>query len=252
MLSTQLDPWHYLSYSNNRATPLSPARQSLPPSYNTGTSSPRTPSSSAPCSSLNPLGPFRRRLARSIGAGKRVRVELQLVVELIDALENYIAASSPSSSGDDSGNGATASLEEVTLLVNELIEVAPDAQRCLTDGLYGPFAYPSAQLKPHLKTWNDDSPSWWPRRLARECRCVLEEMGLLMGTTPMPSSRTPVSVPPNLDVAEESLEETEEAAEENGDPHESATVVARKAELMDQGRKRWEEWRRKQSLEHDF
>lgn len=142
--------------------------------------------------SANPLAPLRKRLARSLaGAGGHLHTEVQLLLELVDALDHCItlfsspsaskstalpSSTSPKSTGareDDgkttaseregsseqnnnlqsmsAGGGGvggparskTALLDEVRLLVRELVELVPDAQRCLANGQYGPLAFPN-------------------------------------------------------------------------------------------------------------
>ncbi|GAA5896928.1 uncharacterized protein JCM6883_007058 [Sporobolomyces salmoneus] len=194
---------------------------------------------------VNPLAPLRKRLARSLaGSGAHLHTEVQLLLELVDALDHCITLfSSPSPSEQafspvsrstpptttslptEDSNGTpsisparstqskTALLDELRLLVRELVELVPDAQRCLTNGQYGPLAFPntttsrlmdslekksteslsdrtplthsSAQRRrsSRLSAW-DSSPlmdDWWPSRLARDCRNLLVEAGLPTG-----------------------------------------------------------------------
>lgn len=155
----------------------------------------------------NPFAPLRKRLMRTINTGKRVVVvEVQLILELVDALENYIksiesscttTASSNSTSGSiksftEAGSGASSTpvnsmpesssnlLSEVLSLVKELCEIAPEVQRCLSQGQYGPLAHqpPRAPPMPESLSMALRSSNWWPRRLSRDCRGLLEEVGL--------------------------------------------------------------------------
>lgn len=180
----------------------------------------------------NPFAPLRKRLMRTINTGKRVVVvEVQLILELVDALENYIksiesscttTASSNSTSGSiksftEAGSGASSTpvnsmpesssnlLSEVlsrealsrfltltreeannrsllrrSLVVKELCEIAPEVQRCLSQGQYGPLAHqpPRAPPMPESLSMALRSSNWWPRRLSRDCRGLLEEVGL--------------------------------------------------------------------------
>lgn len=199
----------------------------------------------------NPLMPLRKRLARVLRAGKRGSVEVQLLLELIDALEHYIRATeqllvTPTRSSTPHSVSAPATpptppatfasetapasqacidlLSEVRSLVKELVEFVPDAQVCLTSGQYGPLAFPCASLHyqhpqqavhhpqgangksavafssalpslppstTHAMVLHDmkgargeDSSDvreartqWWPRRLSRDCRALLEDVG---------------------------------------------------------------------------
>ncbi|ORY73411.1 hypothetical protein BCR35DRAFT_148622 [Leucosporidium creatinivorum] len=203
--------------------------------------------------SLNPLAPLRKRLARSLNSGRRAGVELQLLLELIDALEHYIRsadahppplsqppATPSTTSGSTSNSSVSLALEpstpsppsistplpstststsqpprqtdvdllsEIRSLVKELVECVPDAQLCLTTGLYGPLAFPSpsygattshygapARSGSFSSSWptmplsttasmvlmdlrDSGAIEWWPRRLVRDCRGLLEEWG---------------------------------------------------------------------------
>ncbi|GAA6062400.1 hypothetical protein JCM10212_006186 [Sporobolomyces blumeae] len=208
----------------------------------------------------NPLAPLRKRLARSLagsGSGGRLHTEVQLMLELIDALEHCMTlfsatpkpdaandssfpsllASSPTCSSPHAASGSpqvdardplsssvpqtptqqddlelkTAVLDEVRLLVRELVELVPDAQRCLTNGQYGPLASANTTTKRLLESLDPDlanpkstssatrRPSQgattsrerprrtafgtdsWPSRLARDCRTLLDEAGLPTG-----------------------------------------------------------------------
>lgn len=248
----------------------------------------------------NPLAPLRKRFARAISAGRQVSVELQLVVELVDALEHCIVAfsgqgddplgvgrnrsSTPSQSNGRPGSAAsTASMSyvvglsastavaraadlelmnEVRSLVKELVEICPDAQTCLTDGGYGPLAHcPSSSAaasttkppsigggrRPKASTSANASPAraassntashstkldmkdpgtadWWPRRLARDCRALLDEVGVTLGGGTAPTlllgSQAGVPAPPlPLDPS-----------------------------LLDEGKRRWEAYRKREAV----
>ncbi|GAA6035901.1 hypothetical protein JCM8097_005153 [Rhodosporidiobolus ruineniae] len=217
------------------------------------------PSTRTPPIPVNPLAPLRKRLARSLATtnttGRRLHTEVQLLLELIDALEHCITSFSPSSephartraSGDSNASSTlplssstssaahpddsshaslaastssvstanttttSASLpqapprasaskfslaDEVRLLVRELVELVPDAQRCLSSGAYGPLAQPGTSTKALLASLEyggsgdekgkekekEGDPKWWPRRLAADARALLEEAGLPIGT----------------------------------------------------------------------
>lgn len=178
----------------------------------------------------NPLAPLRKRLARSLaatGRGRRLHTEVQLLLELVEALDACVASlahpleadavppdrlrastsmlsvapaqlASPSKRGDAPGHSATPRLvavDEVRLLVQELVELIPDAQRCLREGAYGPLTQCDVTTEVLLQSLDPDptdgassSPvtptsslpklDSWPARLARDCRALLEEAGL--------------------------------------------------------------------------
>lgn len=212
----------------------------------------------APPSVYNPLAPLRKRLARSLAVtvgARELHTEVQLLLELIDALEHCIATFAPprpdwsaarraSADSGDGGAGqltplttATSSLssvrdatederlapstvstrsststagavpgagagaattasakhalvDEVRLLVREVVELVPSAQRCLADGAYGPLAQPAASVSTRALLHALEHPSppqlavdpeWWPRKLVRDCRALLDEAGLSTG-----------------------------------------------------------------------
>ncbi|GAA5922504.1 uncharacterized protein JCM15063_003325 [Sporobolomyces koalae] len=282
----------------------------------------------------NPLAPLRKRLARSLaGSGGHLHTEVQLLLELIDALEHCITlfsksatASStvprsttlPSSSLDveplespsvalstasnvttRTSQSKTALLDEVRLLVTELVELVPDAQRCLTAGQYGPLAFPgtttTSRLLESLEKKATDQAAivasaggatsasgrtsrssprttgvaydWWPSRLARDCRNLLVEAGL-------PTNGRDSTVWLAAKLSEDANEEASAAgtaegyrlgsqlatrAEALGSTSDSdlaehdavgvpslphvAADSARRDELLEQGKKRWEAYR---------
>ncbi|GAA5867957.1 hypothetical protein JCM3774_004737 [Rhodotorula dairenensis] len=180
----------------------------------------------------NPLAPLRKRLARSLaatGRGRRLHTEVQLLLELVEALDACVASlahpleadavppdrartshpllsASPAVALTTTTAGPTdltrlVAVDEVRLLVQELIELIPDAQRCLQEGAYGPLAQSDvttdallqsleARVDPHgpssdtlsvppiSPTTSPPRLDWWPARLARDCRALLEEAGL--------------------------------------------------------------------------
>ncbi|GAA5981330.1 hypothetical protein JCM10908_004071 [Rhodotorula pacifica] len=184
----------------------------------------------------NPLAPLRKRLARSLaatGRGRRLHTEVQLLLELVEALDACVASlahtlvsdtvppdrpraststlpvspshTSPSKRSETAGHAGTSRLvavDEVRLLVQELVELIPDAQRCLRDGAYGPLVQSGVSTDALLQSLealesnssansaNSPHPSspvsptapapinCWPARLARDCRALLEEAGL--------------------------------------------------------------------------
>ncbi|KAL8283671.1 hypothetical protein RQP46_005466 [Phenoliferia psychrophenolica] len=151
---------------------------------------------------LNPFAPLRKRLVRTISS-KRIGVEVQLLVELVDALEHYMRLFTPNLSPDELAAGEDARVEvvnEVTLLLKELTEIAPEAQRCLAQGSYGPIANSasggggSGRTTSHsLRSdhmFDSGLATWWPRRLVKDCRGLLEEVGLAATASPR-HSRTP-------------------------------------------------------------
>ncbi|GAA5828093.1 hypothetical protein JCM11251_002585 [Rhodosporidiobolus azoricus] len=320
------------------------------------------PSTRTPPIPVNPLAPLRKRLARSLAMtnshGRRLHTEVQLLLELIDALEHCItsfaphrqlgdsnasssaarpstasssrsalvedplsaltastrlsstsisstpngtstptastsssalststsAASIPTTSGPApvprSGQSKSSLVDEVRLLVRELVELVPDACRCLAEGQYGPLARSAgsgSSTKALLASLEDErggreTSAWWPRRLARDCRALLEEAGLQVGT-----GATAASSVSWLLAAQWAAEGGEEGAgaEEGGavPPHPSAGLTgagrgvvfrregdltlssedganggrseARKEQLLMQGKERWEAYKAK-------
>ncbi|GAA5997338.1 uncharacterized protein JCM10292_000189 [Rhodotorula paludigena] len=299
----------------------------------------RTPTQTSPTTPPNPLAPLRKRLARSLAstlAGRRLHTEVQLLLELVDALEHCITSFAPSSdsgSADRSSSDASASstspsglaggltalaavsspslqsvdenplsasttstrssgstnaaglatsqsaklalVDEVRLLTHELIELVPDARHCLVAGRYGPLGGSGVPVSvsvrallaslegPGAATAAD--PDWWPRRLARDCRALLEEAGLPTGQgtaaqtvwmlaaqlsereegsedagedTPSPSLTTEAPGPAGAGLGAEALD----ARGAQGRPS-----AARKEELLQQGKQRWEKYRERQS-----
>ena len=278
-----------------------------------------------PAPNYNPLAPLRKRFARAIGAGRKVTVELQLVVELVDALEHCITAfsgkgddplglashpspgplaqpsSSPGVDGRPGSAGSSVSMSylvglsaktamaraadielmnEVRSLVKELVEICPDAQTCLTNGEYGPLAYgpptlalaatdkpPSigggARLRsapsPHstrqvnianhaaaasdntkLDMKDPGTPDWWPRRLARDCRALLDEVGVALGGGQTPT----LLLVPRFGSEGDGEELAEDAGEQEDEDEEEK---ARRKELREEGVRRWEAYRKSQA-----
>lgn len=182
----------------------------------------------------NPLAPLRKRLARALaatGRGRRLHTEVQLLLELVEALDACVASlahpleaeavppdrqlrastsmlpvapaqlASPSRWGDAPGHSSATprlvAVDEVRLLVQELVELIPDAQRCLREGAYGPLTQSDVTTDVLLQSLEDPDPTTdgassspvtptsplrkldsWPARLARDCRALLEEAGL--------------------------------------------------------------------------
>lgn len=330
-----------LSYSRTHASSTSSLNQPSQLSFASAPLINRTTTTA----SLNPLAPLRKRLARSLNSGRRARVELQLLLELIDALEHYIKSAeahpqqAPAAPSSSSASASTSSLflepttpsppsaavlplgpapspetdvellAEIRSLVKELVECVPDAQLCLTTGLYGPLAFPSSALSHSATTYHHGGPAartgitfssnwpimplsttssmvlmdlrdsetleWWPRRLARDCRGLLEEVGFALGATPT-SSLTPgyreggasgagqaEGLPMGLGVeggpegeARTSLEEAlgvvRAAGERNAGVaarRDTKAAAARREELLVEGKKRWEAYRRRQAAQ---
>lgn len=233
--------------------------------YTASSSAPIRTSGIVPYSSGgNPLMPLRKRLARVLRIGRRGSVEVQLLLELIDGLENYIRAADlargpslrPGTSNDalnltppalsvdafsvpqnpKKTTSASCSesqqasrqpcvdlLSEILSLVKELVEFVPDAQLCLTGGKYGPLAFsmpgtsPSghrsssgtvplpilpasmtqAMVAHDLQERDRSESQWWPRRLSRDCRALLEDVGFstFAAASARGSSSTGVATP---------------------------------------------------------
>lgn len=277
----------------------------------------RTPTHRSPPVPVNPLAPLRKRLARSLASTsgtRRLHTEVQLLLELIDALEALLASfSSPStssggdrSSGDSNAssggaglaNGTTAGLsastavgtddplsssthsasvrstssttsapppsratltDEVRLLIRELVELVPNAQKCLAGGRYGPLSQPGISTRALLATLERStrsspetvsSPEWWPRKLARDCRTLLEEAGLPTATA-AGSWVLATRLSEELGGEDEgdgvggsgkylsrSSRSGDEAAGGSG-----SVSDARREELLKQGQQRWEQYR---------
>ncbi|GAA5969062.1 hypothetical protein JCM11641_007455 [Rhodosporidiobolus odoratus] len=277
--------------------------QSLLSSYSFPAPSTRTPDPPlASPTSINHLGPLRKRLARSISTAG-TSTDVQLLLELIDALENCITSFAAPAAARASHDSTTSSIlhssvpptalsphtdalapspvsqssfasaltsrshqslvDEVRFLIRELLELVPDAQRCLAAGTYGPLARPSASTKTLLQSLQvpnaavSASPDWWPRRLARDCRTLLAEAGLPTGTGPAAwllaahlqgdkgnettrgggeegqgGTEGPVQQLPRTLQADPSAPMSEE----------------RKEELLQEGKQRWADYRAKQSV----
>ncbi|GAA6022217.1 hypothetical protein JCM10207_003946 [Rhodosporidiobolus poonsookiae] len=326
-------PFVTASYVHSPVPKPAPTYQSSLSTYSFPAPSTRTPHPhSSPPSPVNPLAPLRKRLARSLASsnnGRRLHTEVQLLFELIDALEHCITSFSHAgaegvdrSSGDSnasssaglpisslsastssfvsvsddvsarslsasvasSGTGTptgpapprsqqprSALTDEVRLLVRELAELVPDVQRCLTSGQYGPLARPGAGTGALLRALDAASdgeraaPDWWPRRLARDCRALLEEAGLPIGTASTAwllaaseagagggnaagagadgaqANGAPPFFPPGMFLPAFSSRFRDDAASES-----------RQEELLMQGKKRWETFRQRQSALEQF
>lgn len=324
---SRADPWPTVvtqSYIHQPVARPAAAYQSSLTSYSFPAPS-RTPTHRSPPVPVNPLAPLRKRLARSLAStsgSRRLHTEVQLLLELIDALEALLASfsASPNSSGGDrssgdsnassSGaspaNGNTAGLsastasvaddplsssthsasarstgsatsapppsrttlvDEVRLLIRELVELVPDAQKCLVGGRYGPLSQPGISTRALLSTLEHStrgspdaasSPEWWPRKLARDCRTLLEEAGL--------PTATAAGSPAWLLATR--LSEEMDGADAGGGPSRSDPGVssgylsrsrdgegagaggsvsdARREELLEQGKQRWEQYRASQ------
>lgn len=197
-----------------------------------------SPAHSLPRLQSNPLGPLRKRLVRSLaasGGSRRLHTEVQLLLELVEALDACVLAysdglptSSPprdlarlpvrpslpllpegfsenpttSSVANNAGTHRRMAVEEVRLLVRELFDLVPDTQRYLRAGQYGPLSDiqvtteallasldiadsvevdPADPADPRTSTGSlavTSGANWWPARLARDCRSLLEEAGL--------------------------------------------------------------------------
>ncbi|GAA6053454.1 hypothetical protein JCM3770_005173 [Rhodotorula araucariae] len=274
----------------------------------------------------NPLAPLRKRLARSLAVttGRRqLHAEVQLLLELVDALEHCIAtfaptgdgAKLPHASGDAGAGGSGGSLpgstsvtsslsstcdatyenplaasptstcsstwtagvaaavaatpsarlalvDEVRLLVREVVELVPDAQRCLTLGAYGPLASPAAAvstralldaLEQHAPRAVAADAEWWPRRLVRDCRALLDEAGLptrqgsatqtvwALATRLSDDADAAIAAVPALGAAGGAY------APRGGTAAAAPHSDARREELLLQGKQRWEQYRERQS-----
>ncbi|SGY32469.1 BQ5605_C002g01368 [Microbotryum silenes-dioicae] len=217
--------------------PSSSSKIHSPPSIiNYALSSNRaTVSSTSQSSYINPLAPLRKRLARALAFPRRGNgFEVQLVLELIDALEHCVEEGSrrwrlsfptlnlvgieteiaphetisvdsddleqvDNDSTDTPTKGMTptppapstsleALFEEVQVLIKELVEIAPDARKCLVAGRYGPLSLPAgASTASKLSTFDPSTLAnalidpgtldWWPRRLSRDLRALLDDVG---------------------------------------------------------------------------
>jgi hypothetical protein len=257
-LSHSLDPWHYLAFQTSAS---GRSRQSSVVSYPDATSSPSALRSQRIAPSLpNPLAPLRKRLARSLGRGKRVSVELQLIIELVYALEKYCESF-------EASQGDSALLEEVTSLIKELIEVAPDAQQCLSQGRYGPLPFLSATIARGGSGDKYDQgvpdADWWPRRLARDCREILEEVRHASGvateeapgiaeskeTDSSGDNKSSTNGSPLTAIESRSssvLEHPLDGSTAKGILSESKIAAARKEELLEEGKRRWAAYRKRQ------
>lgn len=198
--------------------------------------------------------------------------------------ENPPSASTTSTRSSGSTNAAglatsqsakLALVDEVRLLTHELIELVPDARHCLVAGRYGPLGGSgvpvSVSVRALLASLEGPAaaaaadPDWWPRRLARDCRALLEEAGLPTGQgtaaqtvwmlaaqlsereegsedagedTPPPSLTAGAPGPAGAGLGAEALD----ARGAQGRPS-----AARKEELLQQGKQRWEKYRERQS-----
>ncbi|GAA5907764.1 hypothetical protein JCM8208_005512 [Rhodotorula glutinis] len=309
---SRTDAWPSYVGSTPIAKP-SPSYQSALSSYSFPAMPFRALGMPAPPSAYNPLAPLRKRLARSLAVtvgARELHTEVQLLLELIDALEHCIAtfgssradwpgprrastdsaassahglagAKTPLTSVAPSPTPTTAEVDkvalvdEVRLLVSEVVELVPAAQRCLTDGGYGPLAAPapSVSTRALLEALEHPSPpqlivdpEWWPRKLARDCRSLLDEAGLPTGqgsatqtvwalatrlseeadARPSPASAAPPASSPTSTGSSTAFEPR--GTRGGSGP---ALSDARRDELLLQGKMRWEEFRERQShLEH--
>ncbi|KAK4699693.1 hypothetical protein P7C70_g6565, partial [Phenoliferia sp. Uapishka_3] len=225
---------------------------------------------------LNPFAPLRKRLVRTLSSGKRIGVEIQLIVELLDAVDHYMSLFAANLSPEELSNGTDARLEivnEVTSLLRELTEIAPEAQRCLAQGNYGPLCgAPGGGRRQSNHRSNDmfDSglATWWPRRLVKDCRGLLDEVGFSPGnstprrtksllTTTVGTSR-PSDGPSDADVGPEVEQDNppeivlatvlanlsrdlgSRVAKEPEIPPDLVAIEARREELLNEGRRRWQ------------
>ncbi|BGO96521.1 hypothetical protein RTBOTA2_000422 [Rhodotorula toruloides] len=318
---SRADPWPTVvtqSYIHQPVARPAAAYQSSLSSYSFPAPS-RTPTHRSPPVPVNPLAPLRKRLARSLASTsgtRRLHTEVQLLLELIDALEALLASfsSSATSSGGDrssgdsnasSGgaglaNGASAGLsastssvtddplsssihsasarstgssasapppsratltDEVRLLIRELVELVPHAQKCLAGGRYGPLSQPGISTRALLATLEHSSrsspetvssPEWWPRKLARDCRTLLEEAGLPTATA-AGSPAWVLATRLSEDMGGEDdgdgaggsgeyLSRSSRSGEDAGGGSGSVSD-ARREELLKQGQQRWEQYR---------
>ncbi|KAM0756140.1 hypothetical protein T439DRAFT_21784 [Meredithblackwellia eburnea MCA 4105] len=193
---------------------------------------------------LSPFAPLRKRLVRAVYSGKRVGVEVQLIIELVDALESYVRAFSNTinttvPSSEERGELRKEAVNEVSSLLRELIEIAPEAQRCLAQGNYGPLASTSNSVsdptspnrrsssqKSNNEMFDTGLATWWPRRLARDCRAMLEEVSLAAGETPR-NPRSPAGGVVGTDDRNSIGEESGSVDAPNG----TAGVVSSKSQL---------------------
>lgn len=206
----------------------------------------------------NPFAPLRKRLRRTLfaSANKRLAIELQLLVELVDALDMLIAASmNPPETLPSGRTKAEESMSEVETLLGELIEAAPDAKQCLMNGQYGPMAGGVHTLK--RDSYDPSWSEWWPRRLARDCRAVLDELGfpttmLTVFATPLEEDDkailgyvTPPITPPTqskpvvdalLGGGEDSTNQILSKKTSDGD----VSKKKRQEELLVEGQRRWQ------------
>lgn len=145
--------------------------------------------------STNPLSPLRKRLARSLdvslhkgrasGASDAANLQLQILFELLEALEQLIACfsqfSRKSSSaglsldGDDlypPDRDRDLLRNEVLSLVKELIEADASVEILLSNGLYGPISSScgggddSASVD-EFDRGHVQEENWWVRRLRK-------------------------------------------------------------------------------------
>lgn len=151
---------------------------------------------------------------------------------------------------------AASFMVEILSLLKELIEVAPLVQKCIMDGAYGPLASPystSTFLPPTIQIPSNENyslSSWWPKRFAKDLRKVLEEVGFptvvaLKGGT---SSSTYVKEISPRGPGQENLSPGNSSPSTPSSPSSPITPnsLQRKEELMEEGRRRWAAFRKRQ------
>lgn len=172
-------------------------------------------------------------------------MELQLIIELIEALDNYPSCQGAPTEATISNEWDV--LDEISSLIEELVEVAPDTQRCLSEGLglYGPLAFPFVSQS-QLRTRVVAMPvSNWPRRLAQDYRAVLEELGFQTLWSPQHATS---KVVPAIPARKPSTRRPSSASEElqRAPSSEEQEILLRREQLLVEGKMRWEEFKRSQ------
>ncbi|GAA5950599.1 hypothetical protein JCM10213_006933 [Rhodosporidiobolus nylandii] len=149
-------------------------------------------------------------------------------------------------------------VDEVRLLIRELVELVPDAQACLIAGSYGPLSARGAgtSTKALLRSLEEASENerrderWWPPKLARDCRALLEETGLL--TVGLVGGATWSGAAAGLGEGSEGAGKPPTAASSpgvGGEEQDSGGNMSdeRRQELLQQGKMRWAAYRAEQA-----